>query len=100
MQDDDRSEDERAIGAIVARQFASLDWTPGTSADWDAFSADFLPDASLYLAARPVQRQSIAGLVERMKGLAGSKLRSFREAVLGTEIFAFGNVAVAVAACE
>ncbi|WP_245444640.1 hypothetical protein [Microvirga sp. KLBC 81] len=35
-----------------------------------------------------------------MKSLTGTKLRSFAEAVLGTEIHVFGNVAVAVAACE
>ena len=35
-----------------------------------------------------------------MKGLAGTKLRSFREVVLGTEIRVFGNVAVALAACQ
>ena len=35
-----------------------------------------------------------------MKGLAGTKLRSFEEAVLGTEIHVFGNVAVALAGCE
>jgi hypothetical protein len=35
-----------------------------------------------------------------MKDLTGTKLRSFVEAVLGTEIHVFGNVAVAVAACE
>jgi hypothetical protein len=35
-----------------------------------------------------------------MKGLAGSKLRSFAEAILGVEVQIFGNVAVAVAGCE
>jgi hypothetical protein len=35
-----------------------------------------------------------------MKGLAGTKLHSFHETVLGTEVQVFGNVAVAVAACE
>ena len=35
-----------------------------------------------------------------MKGLQGTALRSFEEAVLGTEIRVFGNVAVALAACE
>jgi hypothetical protein len=35
-----------------------------------------------------------------MKGLAGGKLRSFAEAVLGVEVRIFGNVAVAVAGCE
>jgi len=100
MHTDDHEDDVRAIEALVARQFASLSWAPGTSADWAAFAADFLPDASLYPAARPARRQTAAAFVERMKGLAGTKLRSFREGVLGTEVRVFGNVAVALAACE
>ena len=100
MQTDDHEDDLRAIEALVARQFASLSWAPGESADWAAFAADFLPDASLYPAARPARRQTTAAFVERMKGLAGTKLRSFKEGVLGTEVRVFGNVAVALAACE
>ena len=64
------------------------------------FAADFFPEASLYPAARPAKRQTVEAFIERMKGLAGTKLRSLQEAVLGTEIHVFGNVAVAVAACE
>ena len=100
MHTDERSDDVRAIEALIARQFASLSWAPGTSADWDAFAADFFPEASLYPAARPAKRQTVEAFIERMKGLAGTKLRSLQEAVLGTEIHVFGNVAVAVAACE
>ena len=47
------TDDERAIRDVIARQFGSLNWRPGTSGDWDAFTADFLPDAPLYAAARP-----------------------------------------------
>ena len=100
MHTDERSDDVRAIEALIARQFASLSWAPGTSADWDAFAADFFPEASLYPAARPAKRQTVEAFIERMKGLAGTKLRSLQEAVLGTEIHVFGNVAVAVAACK
>ena len=35
-----------------------------------------------------------------MKGLVGTKLRSFKQAMLGAEIRVFGNIAVAVAAWE
>lgn len=35
-----------------------------------------------------------------MKNLARTKLRSFKEVVLGSEVYIFGNVAVAIAACE
>ena len=97
---DTHREDVQAIEAVIARQFASLCWTPGTPADWDGFAADFFPEASLYPAARPAKRQTVEAFIERMKGLEGTKLHSFTEAVLGTEIHMFGNVAVALAACE
>jgi hypothetical protein len=35
-----------------------------------------------------------------MKGLVGTKLRSFHETVVGTEVRVFGNVAVTIAAHE
>ena len=100
MHPDQHVDDRRAIEAIIARQFASLKWRPGTSADWAAFTADFVSEASLYPAARPIQPQTVETFVERMKSLAGTKLLAFHETVLGTEIRIFGNVAVAVAACE
>jgi len=89
------TDDEAAIRKVIARQFASLSWRPGTSGDWAAFTADFLPGAPLYAAARPVKAQTAEAFVERMKGVAGSKLRSFAEAVLGVEVQIFGSVAVA-----
>jgi hypothetical protein len=100
MHADEHGDDVRAIGALVARQFASLSWGPDTPAGWEAFAADFVPEASLYPAARPAKRQTVQAFVERMRGLAETKLRTFKEDVLGTEIRVFGNVAVAVAACE
>jgi hypothetical protein len=100
MEADTHRDDVQAIEAVIARQFASLSWMPGTPADWAGFAADFLPEASLYPAARPAKRQTVEAFIERMKGLTGTKLRSFAEAVLGTEIYVFGNVAVALAACE
>jgi ketosteroid isomerase-like protein len=100
MKTDDHSDDVRAIEALIARQFASLNWTPGESADWQAFAADFFTEASLYPAARPSKRQTVEAFVERMKGLAETKLRSFKETLLGAEIRVFGNVAIAAAACR
>ena len=85
------TEDERAIREVIVRQFGSLNWRPGTSGDWKAFAADFLPGALLYSAARPVKAQSAQDFVDRMKGLAGSKLRSFAEAVLGLEFESSGT---------
>lgn len=100
MQSNANGEDTRAIRELVARQFASLNWSPETSADWKAFAADFYPGATLYPAARPPKVQTVQAFVERMKGLAETKLRSFAESVLGTEVHVFGNVAVAIAGCE
>lgn len=93
-------DDLSAIAALIGRQFASVSWSSGKPADWQAFAADFFRDASLYPAARPARRQTVEGFVERMKSLAGTKLRSFEETLLGTDIQLFGNVAVALAACE
>src|SRR5687768_7309246 len=62
---DDHRDDVQAIEAVIARQFASLSWMPGTSADWDGFAADFFPEASLYPAARPAKRQTVEGFIER-----------------------------------
>ena len=42
----------------------------------------------------------VEAFVERMRNLAATKLDSFRETVVGTEVHVFGNVAVALAACE
>lgn len=100
MTADDRSADARAIEQLIARQFASVSWAPGRPADWQAFVADFHPDARLYPAARPAQRQTVEAFVERMTGLAETSLRSFRENMLGAHVHVFGNTAAALAACE
>ena len=96
----DHTDDIRAIEALIARQFGSLCWKPGTSADWGGFSADFLPGASLFPSARPAKPQSVAAFVERMRNLSEQTLRTFDEVVLGTHVQVFGNVAVAIAAAE
>jgi hypothetical protein len=100
MTTEDHGDDVQAIKAIIARQFASLTWTHGAPADWDAFAVDFLPGATLYPASRPPACQTVRAFVDRMKDLSKTKLRSFKEVVLGSEVRVFGNVAVAVAACE
>jgi Putative lumazine-binding len=96
----DQAKDIAAIQAVIERQFASLSWRSGTSGDWDAFTADFLPDATLYPAARPARSQTVRAFVERMKSLSGTTLTAFHEVVLGTRIHVFGNVAVAIAIGE
>lgn len=93
-------EDVQAIEAVIARQFGSLDWRANGSADWAGFASDFFPDASLYAAARPARAQTVEAFVDRMKNLAGTSLRAFRQRRLGADIHTFGNVAVVLAACE
>jgi hypothetical protein len=94
------AEDLAAIHAIIERQFASLNWRPGTQGDWAAFRADFFPGAALFPAARPANRQTVDAFVERMAALAQDRLKAFRERALGSEVRVFGNVAIAAATCE
>lgn len=96
----DDSDDRRAIEAIIKRQFASLNWRPGWTGDWEAFAGDFHADAALYPAARPAKPQTVSAFVDRMKGLSGNTLPSFGERMLGADIRVFGNIAMAFAACE
>ena len=92
------TQDDEAIRAII--EFDSLNWTPMTPANWGAFLQDFLPGASLYPAVRPAKSQKPEEFVERMKGLAAAKLRSFKEVSLGCNIRIFGSIASAVAVCQ
>lgn len=87
------------IKALIKRQFTSLSWPNGGTGNWQAFSNDFLDDAVLYPAARPVHPQSVSAFLTRMKGIAGKELQSLDEAVLGTNVTVFGNIAVAIAVC-
>ncbi|RDJ19845.1 DUF4440 domain-containing protein [Bosea caraganae] len=100
MQDEAQNDDVRAIRLLITRQFASLSWGPAKSPDWAGLQSDFHDNAVLYGASRPATSQSPEAFAARMKALAETSLRSFDEAVLGTEVRVFGNVAVAVAACE
>lgn len=96
----DRDKDVQAIRSLIARQFTNISWREGKAPDWAAFGKDFLPEASLYPSARPLRSQTIGQFIERMNGLVGKTLHSFEETVLGSRIHVFGNVAVAVIACE
>ena len=96
----DQNVDVRAIKALIGAHFQGLHWTPTTRADWTTFAADFLPDASLFPAARPVRRQTLDAFITRMNGVARSTLRSFEERTLGMQILVFGNVAVVLGASE
>ncbi len=92
--------DENAIRTLIGTHFQGLKWTPTTRADWAKFAADFLPDASLFPAARPARAKALDAFIERMNGVAQGSLRSFEERTLGIQVLVFGNVAVVLAASE
>src|SRR5688572_4711142 len=92
--------DQQAIRTLIAQHFEGLRWSRGEPIDWTAFSADFIPDASLFGAARPARRQTLDAFIARMNGVAQGKLRTFEEKTLGMQILRFGNVAVVLAASE
>jgi hypothetical protein len=96
----DETDDVRAINSLIGAHFDGLRWSPGTLPDWVSFAADFLPDASLFPAARPVRRQTLEAFITRMNGLVNGALRSFEEKTLGMQVLVFGNVAVVLAASE
>ena len=94
------TDDETAIRALIGAHFEGMKWTHTTQADWSTFAADFLSDATLYPAARPVQAKSLDQFIERMKGVAQGALHTFEEHTRGMEILVFGNLAVVLAASE
>jgi hypothetical protein len=95
------SDDISAIRTVLARQFRALQWEPGRPADWKAFRATFFPDTTFIPAARPAQRKTVEEFIDRMRKLeADGKLKTLHETMLGTTINVFGNVAVALGACE
>jgi hypothetical protein len=95
------TDDISSIRQLVATQFKGLAWTRHEDPNWVAFAQGFLPDARLFPAARPVRPQTIDQFIARMNGLrTEGKLVSFEEAPLGCAVRVFGNVAVALAACE
>ncbi|MCL7942260.1 hypothetical protein M8009_18435 [Halomonas sp. ATCH28] len=100
MRTEEEMADEKAIRKLIERQFGCLSWSPGVSADWNTFQLDFLSGAPLYPAIRPVKQQSVNAFIERLSELAKTKILSFHEKVLGTEVRVFGNVAIAMAGCE
>ena len=93
-------DDESAIRALIGAHFDGLKWTPTTQPDWEAFSADFLPDALLFPAVRPVQTKTLEEFIERMNGVAQGSLHTFEEHTLGMQTLIFGNVAVVLAASK
>ena len=75
-------------------------WQPGSNPDWERFRQDFLPEAQLFGAARPVQPRTVEGFIERMETVARKNLHTFEEHTRDMKILRFGNVAVALALSE
>ncbi len=92
--------DEDAIRSLIGAHFEAMRWTPLTALDWQTFSADFLPEALLFPAARPVQVRTLQSFIERMNEVARKSLHTFEEHTRGMQILLFGNVAVVLAASE
>ena len=88
------------MGRPIGAHFQGLKWTPTSPADWAKFAADFLPDASLFPAARPARAKTLDAFIDRMNGVARGSLRAFEERTLGMQVLVFGNVAVVLATSE
>lgn len=93
-------DDEEEIRSLIGEHFEAMRWKPGTDPDWDRFRQDFLPDAQLFGAARPVETRTVDGFIERMEAVARKNLRTFEEHTRGIKILRFGNVALVLAMSE
>jgi hypothetical protein len=93
-------DDEEAIRNLIGEHFEALKWEPGANPDWRRFKEDFLRDALLFGAARPVQARTVDGFIERMESVARANLSTFEEHTRGMKIQQFGNVAVVLAISE
>lgn len=93
-------DDETAIRALIGEHFEAMRWDADSEPDWDRFKQDFLEEAQLFGAARPVQQRTLDGFIERMDTVARANLASFEEHTKGMKILRFGNVAVVLALSE
>jgi hypothetical protein len=88
-----------AIEGVIRGMFAAIQWDQDRAPDWAAFGASVRPAAAILPSARPAAEVALGAFVERMKGLRDqSVLATFEEIILGVDVQAFGNVAVARAA--
>jgi hypothetical protein len=93
-------DDEAEIRSLIGAHFEAMRWGQSSEPDWDRFRKDFLPEAILLGAARPVTVRSLAGFIERMETVARANLQSFEEHTRSMKILRFGNVAVVLAMSE
>lgn len=92
--------DEKEIRAVIGDHFEPMKWGEDSVPDWDRFREDFLSEAILCGAARPVQVRTLEGFIDRMEKIARKNLNSFEEHTHGMKIMHFGNIAVVLAMSE
>lgn len=92
--------DEKEIRALIGDHFEPMKWGKDSLPDWDRFREDFLSEAILCGAARPVQVRTLEGFIDRMENVARKNLHSFEERTRGMKIMHFGNIAVVLAMSE
>jgi hypothetical protein len=91
--------DAEAIEAIIRGMFSAIQWDEARAPDWEAFGQALRPTAVILPSARPAAEVALDAFTRRMKGLRdGGMLKTFDETILGVDVQAFGNVAVARAA--
>ena len=100
MSTNGQTDDVQAIKKILARQLENISLSAEKESDWEQVAHDFIPDASLYPAARPAKAQTVAAFVDRMKALPQAGLNSFEQTMLGAEVHVFGSVAIAFGFCQ
>jgi hypothetical protein len=93
-------DEEEAIRRLIYEHFEAMAWGPGSDPDWQRFREDFVSDALLFGAARPVQARTVDGFIERMETVARKNLDTFEEHTRGMKTLRFGNVAVVLARSE
>ena len=93
-------DDEAEIRALIGEHFEAMRWDSESAPDWERFQEDFLPDARLFGAARPVTSRSLTEFIGRMETVARANLHAFEEHTRGMKVLRFGNVAVVLAMSE
>ena len=93
-------DDEKEIRTLIGDHFEPMRWGKDSVPDWDRFRKDFLADAILCGAARPVQVRTLEAFIDRMENVARKNLHSFEEHTHGMKIMRFGNIAVVLAMSE
>ena len=93
-------DDESEIRALIGEHFEAMRWNSECGPDWERFRKDFLPDARLFGAARPVTARTLNEFIERMETVARANLHAFEEHTHGMQILRFGNVCVVLAMSE